>query len=88
MRDVRKNANESSQVKPYSKFKNGWASVRAVMIQLNYGMLFLVFIALSKALFSHYITSNNVKVWLQKNKTVKLLIQTKVIVCVMLLRLC
>ena len=41
---------------------------------------FLVFISLSKALFSHYITPNNIRVCLQKNKTVKLLIQRKLFV--------
>ena len=76
VRDVKKKASGSSQVKlNYPKFKNGVASVRDVRIQPNYGVLCLGFLSLSKALFSHYITSNNISLWLEKNKRVKLLIQ-------------
>lgn len=81
MRDVKKKANGSSQVKLiYPKFKNGVASVRDVRIQPNYGVFCLVFLSLSKALFSHYITSNNIRAGKEKDIEVTCT-NSKVIVC-------
>ena len=56
MRDVKKKANGADQVKLiYPKFKNGLATVRDVRIEPNYGVFCLVFLSLSKALFSYSI---------------------------------